>query len=71
MAQPIRIWAFKEAPTVLRELSRHGGDEDWIAEIPPVFGRDIPSWMSSLGCIVSEHSHPNKAGWWVRIWAHA
>ncbi len=25
------VWRFDEAPAELRVLSRHGGDEDWLA----------------------------------------
>lgn len=31
------IWQFHEAPIELRGLSEHGGDEDFIALVPPNF----------------------------------
>lgn len=50
-------WRFDEAPEELRDLSRHGGDEDWLAVLPP--GQTMPAWMapgSAFGCCdVSEH----------------
>jgi hypothetical protein len=34
--EPIRVWDFYEAPSNLREaLHDNGGDEDWLALIPP------------------------------------
>ncbi len=51
------VWRFDEAPEELRALSRHGGDEDWLAVLP--FGQTMPVWMapgSAFGvCDVSEH----------------
>jgi hypothetical protein len=70
---PITVWSFYDAPYDLQALSPHGGDEDWLAEVPPQF--DYVSWMESgshFGCCdVSTHPHPTKMGWTVRIGAHA
>lgn len=67
----ILIWTFREAPGELRSLSRHGGDEDWVALLP--VGMEQPSWMetgSSFGCCdVSEHQLDD--GRQVYIGAHA
>jgi hypothetical protein len=72
---PITVWRFRDAPQELRALSDHGGDEDWLAEVPPRFRGDYIGWMedgTSFGCCsVSLHSHPTKPGWTVRIGAHA
>lgn len=73
--QPIRIWAFYDAPIYLQKLSEHGGDEDWLAVIPPeLTGRYLP-WLeegSGFGvCDVSVHPHPTWDGAEVRIGAHA
>lgn len=32
--EPIKMWPFHDAPEDLQALSRHGGDEDWIAVVP-------------------------------------
>jgi hypothetical protein len=32
--EPIKIWAFQDGPEHLRNMSEHGGDEDWIALVP-------------------------------------
>lgn len=29
----ISVWPFKEAPGFIKELSNHGGDEDWAAVV--------------------------------------
>ena len=73
MTEPILVWRFHEAPIELRDLSPHGGDEDWLAVIPP--DMEVPNWIdsgSAFGaCDVSEHAHPTKDGWKVCIGAHA
>jgi hypothetical protein len=75
MSEPIQIWPFDEAPAELRELSNHGGDEDWLALVPPHLAERDIWWMeagTSFGWYdVSEHQHPTLDGWVVRIGAHA
>ena len=69
----IRVWQFDDAPKEVRDLSPHGGDEDWLAHIPPVLTDEYFPWMadgSPFGCCcVSEHKLPD--GSIVRIGAHA
>ena len=43
--EPINVWKFKDAPEELRNLSDHGGDEDWLAIIPPQMTNKYISWM--------------------------
>lgn len=65
------IWRFQEAPGELRQLSNHGGDEDWVALLP--VGMEQPSWMesgSNFGCC-SVSSHELEDGRTVYIGAHA
>lgn len=71
----IRVWSFYDAPTEYRALSRHGGDEDWLAFIPQAVndahGNYFP-WMESgteFGCC-DVHEHPVEGGV-VRIGAHS
>lgn len=71
----IRIWRFEDAPEELQELSRRGGDEDWIALVPPKLAdEDIP-WLDSgtaFGCCdVSRHVHPELPEYIVYIGSHA
>lgn len=67
----IRVWRFGDAPSALRALSRHGGDEDWLAVVPRGMGQ--PDWTQSgtgfAWCRVSEHPQPD--GTTVYIGAHA
>lgn len=73
--QPIIVWSFYKAPEELKALSPHGGDEDWLAEIPPNHVGEYIGWLEDghgFGCCdVSEHDHPMFEGWKVRIGAHA
>lgn len=70
---PILVWAFCDTPQPLRELSGHGGDEDWLAWIPKERAGEWFGWMESgspFGCCdVSEHTLSD--GSQVRIGAHA
>jgi hypothetical protein len=72
--ETIRIHIFEDAPTDLQDLSFNGGDEDYIAEVPPNFTM-IPSFLdegSPFGCSsVEKHHHPYKKGWIVLIGCHA
>lgn len=67
----VTVWRFDEAPIELRSLSTHGGDEDWLAILPP--GQTAPLWAapgSQFGvCDVSEHELLD--GSTVLIGAHA
>jgi hypothetical protein len=73
--EPMLVWRFENAPTELQAISDHGGDEDWIAVIPPHLANDWVDWMDSGSrfgpCNTSEHDHPMKPGYKVRIGAHA
>jgi len=76
-ALPISIWRFHEAPEELRALSTHGGDEDWLAELPPSFDRNPPDYLYRLARGTADEyqlmllDHPAKPGWKVCIGAHA
>lgn len=69
----VRVWRFYDAPEELKELSEHGGDEDWLALIPPSMAEDYFAWMedgSAFGCCsVSEHKLAD--GSLVKIGAHS
>lgn len=71
----IRVWSWDNAPSELRELSTHGGDEDWVALVPPIYENNYMGWMesgSSFGyCDVYEYEHPELPGYKIRIGAHA
>jgi hypothetical protein len=70
----IRVWRWEDAPEELKALSTHGGDEDWVALLPPKFAGEWIGWMEggSFGaCDTSVHTHPELPGYEVRIGAHA
>lgn len=68
--EPIRIWPFAEAPEEYRTLSRHGGDEDWLAYVPrsfenrympfleePVFGYSVSHYYLQNGDMLVIGAH--------------
>lgn len=66
------VWRYADAPESLRVLSPHGGDEDWLALVPPS-ERGWIGW-AEMGtpfgvCNVSETALPY--GFRVFIGAHA
>jgi len=70
----IRVWPFYDAPEELRALSAHGGDEDWLALIPPALADLYIPWIEGgrFGVYsVSAHQHPELPGYIIRIGAHA
>jgi len=48
----ICVWEFYKAPPALRELSQHGGDEDWLAWVPNGNDDMQPMWTeaNAFGC---------------------
>lgn len=72
--EPIIVWRFYDAPKELR-FPDNGGDEDWLAEVPPALVDSYIGWMESGSefgcCCVDEYDHPTKSGWKVRIGSHA
>ena len=49
----IKVYRFEDAPEELRILSTNGGDEDWIAIVPPSLQDDYFPWLeegSLFGC---------------------
>lgn len=72
--EPIVVWKYYEAPKEL-QVSNNGGDEDWLAEVPPQFENGHVGWLddgSAFGrCCVDVHPHPLKIGWKIHIGCHA
>lgn len=66
--EPIRIWAWSDAPAPLRVLSRRAGDEDWVALVPP--GMGPPTWIDRIGVYCVQET-PLTDGSVVYIGAHA
>lgn len=73
MAGPIVVWKFSDAPEELQQLSTNGGDEDWLALVPPSMKDDYIGWLeegSSFGCF-RVHRHQLKNGFIVFIGCHS
>ena len=68
----IYVWRFKDAPKKYRELSEHGGDEDWLAYVPGPLRDEYIPWLeegSMFGvCSVSKQAFSDG---YVYIGAHA
>ena len=67
-----QLWMFHDAPRELRDLSSHGGDEDWVLLVPK--SMDASCYMDSIAaaigvCGTSRDVLPN--GDVVYIGAHA
>lgn len=70
----IRVWRFKDAPDELRWLSKNGGDEDWLALIPPKLKNEYIGWLEgeSFGCCsVADYTHPELPEYTIKIGSHA
>lgn len=69
----ILVWRFREAPDSLREMSEHGGDEDWVAYVPASVQDGEPMWAAEgtpFGCFsVSRHELVDGSA--VLIGAHS
>ena len=74
--EPIKVWAFEDAPAELQALSTHGGDEDWLVLIPAshkekILQYGLPLWMSKLDTCEDPSEHVLENGDHVIIGAHA
>lgn len=77
LKEPIKIWKFEDAPEQLRERSTNGGDEDWVALIPPYLKDEWLGFLesgTSFGCCdVDEILIPagKYKGYELRIGSHS
>lgn len=71
----IRAWRFQDAPEELASLSTNGGDEDWLALIPPTLADEYIPWMEPNGPFgyycVDTYQHPELPGYIVKIGSHS
>jgi len=68
----IQVWHFHDAPLPLMTLAFQGGDEDWLALIPPKYADLSIPWMevgSFAVCDVTEFKLAD--GWLLRVGTHA
>jgi hypothetical protein len=75
MKEPIVVYRFEDAPENLQKLSDNGGDEDWLAIVPPHLKDAWLGWMdegSEFGCYkVQKINHPDLEGYEIRIGSHS
>ena len=76
MNKAIKIWRFENAPVKYQELTKHGGDEDWVALVPKEVWKSEYAYIpfleegTSFGCCdVSRDKLAN--GDMILIGAHA
>lgn len=72
----IIIWEFHDAPEELRDLSRAGGDEDWLALVPMSLADKWIGWMEEGGsfgccCVQTFETVYHGLSYQVRIGSHA
>ena len=44
---PILVWRFHQAPEEIKDLANQGGDEDWIALVPPDMAEAWLPWAET------------------------
>lgn len=74
MTRPITVYQFYDAPAYLRAMSECGGDEDWLAVVPPELADAYIPWLELPHfdcCSVDRYDHPRRPGWKIVIGAHA
>jgi len=57
----IRVWAWKDAPEELKALSQHGGDEDWLALLPPKHAGKESNARRIVACVNACKGSPTEA----------
>ena len=65
---PLLVWEWDKTPAAFRNLSLHGGDEDWVALLPK--GMEEPIWLERIGVSDTEVTEL-PCGAKVYIGAHA
>ena len=73
--EPIKVWAFYDAPEHLRALSQHGGDEDWLVLVPAdvhaSWNCGEPYWITKLDTCDEPSKQVLENGDVVYIGAHS
>lgn len=71
--EAILVWPFDKAPELYKAYSEHGGDEDWLALVPPALKDEYIPWLDGSGpfgvCDISKH--PLSTGHTIYIGVHA
>lgn len=67
----ISLYPWDKTPEALRALSDHGGDEDWLAALPPGIPYSECYWLDLMGVCGEPSEYKLRDGWVVLIGAHA
>lgn len=72
VATAVLVWRFDDGPEVYKNMSNNGGDEDWIALIPPGFYSDyMPIWVDNLDTCHDPQIYEIAQGYKIVIGSHA
>jgi len=71
MNTPILVWKFYEAPKEFQALSKHGGDEDYLAYVPDGANYNYIPWLEEGSFGVCDIHSTKVEGGTVYIGAHA
>jgi hypothetical protein len=67
----IKVWRWDDAPQEYRALSRHAGDEDYIALVPAALAHDPPIWLDVAPFTIFDvETYPLGDGSIIYISAH-
>jgi len=70
-----RIWRFADAPEEYRKLSEHGGDEDFVIELPAEMTPEKVPYPVEMAVermtVCDAHWCKSENGRWIVITAHA
>jgi hypothetical protein len=69
MLHGIVVWPFEHAPKMYRSMSDNGGDEDWVAVVPPM--EVYPWWLDKLDTCEEPQVYEIADGYKVYIGSHA
>lgn len=73
--RPIRVWLFEHAPKGFQALSQSGGDEDWVALVPPEYETRYIPWLDGIDTCNDPEMHVLQKGlykgWRAYIGCHA
>lgn len=66
----IHVWAFEDAPDVYQKMSNNGGDEDWLALVPPHI-EYLPLWLENTDTCNEPQIYEISKGYKIIIGSHA
>ncbi len=73
--ESIKIWRFHDAPADFQDMSTSGGDEDWLALVPPSYKNEYLPFLEgdSFGCCSVDIIEPKGfyKGYTIFIGTHA